>query len=47
MKTPAMPAGEKKAKVEKEKKVDVPFVNKTPKGEKKSKCWLSSLHLIC
>lgn len=32
----ATPAGEKKAKVQKEKKEEEPeFVNKTPKGEKK------------
>jgi hypothetical protein len=43
-----MPVDMKKAKVEKEKKAeDAPFVNITPKGEKKSKCRLSSLHLIC
>jgi len=35
-KTTTTPVGEKKAKVEKEKKAeDIPFVNTTPKGEKK------------
>jgi valyl-tRNA synthetase len=36
-KTPVAVAGEKKAKIEKEKKDHVPFVNLTPKGEKKGK----------
>lgn len=36
VKGPAAPAGEKKAKIEKEKKEEeAPFVNTTPKGEKK------------
>ena len=32
------PAGEKKAKKEKEKEEEAPFVNTTPKGEKKGMC---------
>jgi hypothetical protein len=36
-KTPVALAGEKKAKIEKEKKDHVPFVNITPIGEKKGK----------
>lgn len=35
------PAGEKKAKKEKGKEEEAPFVNTTPKGEKKGRCALN------
>jgi len=36
-KTSSTPVSEKKVKVEKEKRVGTPYVNNTPKGEKKGK----------
>jgi len=37
-KAPAAPSSDKKPKEKKEKDVEEPFVNTTPKGEKKGKC---------
>jgi valyl-tRNA synthetase len=46
-KTQSTPAGEKRTKVEKEKKAeDAPFVNTTPKGEKKGTHTLSQSRLF-
>jgi valyl-tRNA synthetase len=36
-KTISVPVGEKKVKGEKEKEANAPFINNTPKGEKKGK----------